>query len=1446
MLKTCTRIALRTLSAVGIVVAILAAFLLLTPAGALFAVDLLWGRAVGDSGLVLSIGTARGGAARGLVLSGVVLSVPDGPTIASAERVAVRLGPVSVGGRRLGFSGARLEGATVLLEKRADGTLTGWSALGSKDAPAPDGAGPAWTTTFDLEVVDLALAFRDTAAGIDLSLSGVDGSVRGEVADLDVSLAGAVSYALPGDRGRIEGEFEGDASLAGRTLELRPLALDTNAGTARLEGQLVFVGRAARPEGPGDSPADSEIRAAPAAGPEAPTGPSVDLELRSSHDLSAVAEVLAVDSSGVSGFLDIEGRVSGPLRGPGYAADLSGRDITFAGTTFELASATVSGAAGRHEVTALDATGPDGAIWGSAAWTPAAGGSAGDGPVVDADITFAGVGLERILEGAPLSTRVSAELSGSLTARVPTSAPWAASASLACSSPMLRVGGSEIGPLELEGSAAEGAVALTGGCCGTALEGSGVLTADGLRDVAASAQASDLHSLGVALGTDRLDGRAAVAVSIREAGPSAPVSLELTSDDLRYADIQFAPAEVTGAVAGGDREFRFALFGSAARGSGSVDPEGRYEVAAEVLDFDMASVVPDTLERRMGFSGRLNAGVSVSGTQGGDYRVAAEIGELTAAARGETLFLDSPVRLWASPDSMGLSEASFRGAGGGLRLSGGVAPSGDLEFDASLESVVLSSALSLLPTPPPVLPGGSVSGAVSVRGSMTAPELEMEVEFSEPSYRGMSLGSAEFYASADSSDVFFHLSAAGAEAGSLMVSGTVPVAPDSAAVLALDPSRELGVSLACSGFTLTAGDEILPAVRGEKRFRADGSMLIVGTPDSLSSLNGSGLFTDLSAEFDLAGFALADTVHFEVDRGRMEFDRLAIDMTRKRVLGDPEGGTVFAGGTIDLTGDIDLVLHTSALDVGHLARAVGPRRSIEMRGLLNAEATVRGRAKAPRTEFSLDVESPVIADFGFDRLVGAGTFEARVLTLDGVELSAGDGSVEVSGEVAVGAGRGGAPAYDLALVSDGLDLSDLGTLPPHLSRLDGELTCAMRVSGVGDSVSFDGRAEVENGSVEALALGEPVRRVSIDVEGSGSGLVVKGVRARLGGGEVTASGLMDFSLPGDRPVFFLSTRFRSPEIKVTDLAEGTLDGGLTWGGSPARSTLRGRLSVEDMKVTRSVGLSDLVARAPSVIFVRRGDDPRERVDLDLEVSADEGIEIDSNVAKLTLEGGAAVRGTVARPHVTGSFVTESGVFTYMSNEFVIERLEVGFIDPMRRDPYISLLGTAEVESRTGDVYQVTARFEGFAREAIPVLTSTPVLSEPDIIALLTFGTTFGGLVAGDGGGGSSGDSFGTLATGAFLSSAFGLAENSLERLLHLDRIAFEEEALTAGDIAEAGVTVGKDFGGRLRVNYTTSVGRFSNQRVEVAFELARRLWLESRTDPEGNHAVGVKLQIPFR
>jgi autotransporter translocation and assembly factor TamB len=553
---------------------------------------------------------------------------------------------------------------------------------------------------------------------------------------------------------------------------------------------------------------------------------------------------------------------------------------------------------------------------------------------------------------------------------------------------------------------------------------------------------------------------------------------------------------------------------------------------------------------------------------------------------------------------------------------------------------------------------------------------------------------------------------------------------------------------------------------------------------------------------------------------------------------------VTVGGFTSLSGETRISATSTGLDVGHLVRALGAGRGSQIRGRLDADALIEGTGGERSVSFSWSVDSPRLFDFGFDRASGSGTFASGVLKIERTELAAGDASIGVAGSVTTRAD--GSPEMDLDVVADNFRLKRLTRLPPGLDKIDGRLDVDLKVRGRADSLGIDGTALLSGGKLEGFGLAKPVTGVEMDVQGQGTTIAVRRLRARSGDGSIDASALIDLSVSPADPTFLALASLGSPSFEIKDVIEGKVSGNLSWGGTLSHSALRGRLRAEDAIVTRSIGLSDLMGRGPRVVVIRRTDDPRANVALDLDIEIEEAIKIESNFAKLSLEGGAAVGGTMLAPRLSGSFRADGGTFNYVNNDFSIEELTVNFIEAERRDPYVKLVGVSDVESRSGEQYRVTARVDGYLNDAVPELTSVPALSQPDIFSLLTFGSTFGALVSGGEATGSSGDNFSSLARRAFLSNAFGLAERTMERLLHLDKVTFDDEEITYGNAADADVMIEKDFGGRLRVNYTTAVGRFSNQRVEVSFELARRLWLSTRTDPEGNHAIGLKLQIPFK
>ncbi|MCK4410364.1 MAG: hypothetical protein KAW67_09770, partial [Candidatus Eisenbacteria sp.] len=464
-----------------------------------------------------------------------------------------------------------------------------------------------------------------------------------------------------------------------------------------------------------------------------------------------------------------------------------------------------------------------------------------------------------------------------------------------------------------------------------------------------------------------------------------------------------------------------------------------------------------------------------------------------------------------------------------VSVAGRYSASDAVDVIATFEGAELSEISELLPRLPDVPPRGQLAGTVLLTGTRESPRFSADVGLRAFEMNGFSVESVTLEASGDSSDVVFDLTAESGESGAIWLSGSVPVAPDSATLLAFDPRREFGVSVWSPGFVLDAGESILPGVRGEKRFRLSGSLLLTGTADLLSSVNGRGFFNELSASFGLAKLSLADTVRFEVVGGTVQLEQLAIDVERRHVLSKPYGGRMTLSGSLGPNGETRLVAGTSDLDVGHLARALGIGPGSQFRGRLDADALIEGSASAPRVYFSWTVDSPRLFDIGFDQAAGAGTFESGVLQIDRARLVAGDDEISLTGRMTThGApdrarrsgtsddargrdGGGRSPEFDFELTVDDFRLGRLTALPPGFDKLDGRLNVKLKVQGHSGSLGVDGTVLLSDGRAGGFGLAEPVTDIEVDVECDGTTVAVRRVHARSGDGSLDVSALIDLS-----------------------------------------------------------------------------------------------------------------------------------------------------------------------------------------------------------------------------------------------------------------------------------------------------------------------------------------------
>ncbi len=947
MSKRVLRTFLHVLAASGIVLAILVAVLLLTPFGGRMAASIGWSRAAGESGVELSIGSTRGSLVRGITFEDVRLTTEDGTRLLEVDGLGVGAGSVSLSSKRVELRGLRIDGGRVLFATDDEGKLLGWSRLGggrAEDA-SPDSTGNgAWGVGFDIALSDVTVVIRSAVSGLDLVVGPIDGTVSGTAAELDAVLQGAAALKTPGLREPVTGEFDGSVRFAaGEILELAPLALRTSVGEVLVTGTVRLRG----PDEP-VPPAGSRAEALQAEdSSDYRTGASADLVVESTHELSQLSAFLPETASQnlreATGNLTLTSEIEGPFADLTYSSNLRADSVTVGPLELDLLTVLFTGDAGGISAKSLHAEGMGGTLTATGTVKFPGGGADTRFPHLSGRAEFEGLELTRLAALAPeRRTQVSGTLGG--TASIEWTAPGLSNLNAAfdLNASRLVAGERDFGSPSVRGRVTDGLLVSSGSCCGVTVAALGQLTDSGLQQVNLSAAASDLAVLASAFGRDGLAGSGTVKVELADIGSSLSLAATAEFPDLKYRHIQAGPVRVEASGLDGSYDLLYEAFDSTLLGRASLDPDGDYTASVRAHAFDLAAVLEDSLREAMSLAGLVTGTAAVSGDLGGAYAVTGEISELDLAARRQNAALKAPFSFTASPDSIRLTEAVLAGTFGEASVAGRLSTSDAIDIALTFDGAELSEITELLPRPPDAPPRGQLAGSVVLAGTRDSPVFSADIRLREFEMAGFAVESATLEASGDSSDVVFDLTAESTGSGVISVCGSAPVAPDSVTVLRFDSSREFGVSIWTEGFTLDAGESVLPQVRGEKRFRLDGSALVTGTVDSLASLNGSGQFAQLSAAFDLAEFALADTVGFEVESGVFRVDQLVIDVVRTHVLGEPDGGRLVLSSSVVPGGDVSLDLTAEDLDVGHIARTLGYSWGSEFRGRLNAEAVVSG------------------------------------------------------------------------------------------------------------------------------------------------------------------------------------------------------------------------------------------------------------------------------------------------------------------------------------------------------------------------------------------------------------------------------------------------------------------------------------------------------------------------
>lgn len=550
-------------------------------------------------------------------------------------------------------------------------------------------------------------------------------------------------------------------------------------------------------------------------------------------------------------------------------------------------------------------------------------------------------------------------------------------------------------------------------------------------------------------------------------------------------------------------------------------------------------------------------------------------------------------------------------------------------------------------------------------------------------------------------------------------------------------------------------------------------------------------------------------------------------------------GTLAAAGTVPLDGgEMQAQFSSQGIAAGMLTKALGS--ALAVTGDIDLEMQFRGTLDNPRVDASLKIVNGGVEGSSFDVLTGLFQLSDKKLRLNQllVQKTVGGTVYTASAKGEVGVATllsGGRWTYsddpiDLHFALDNADLSLLPALSNQVEWALGPMDGKIDVGGTMANPKMNGSVGFTGGAVKLKLLERPFRDMQGRIAVSGNRITLEQFQGALGEGTYQGTGhaalaggaLQDYALDvtADR-LDVESAFYRGPLSAELHVFEGEFYG-------RALPEVQARVNMEGALISVPT-IPETDGELPDVI-------------LDVDIDLGRGAHFySSQLYDMRLVGRVHYGGTTRYVAPSGTISVKKGSFTYNTKRFTIRHGEASFNQVGSYLPSISM----QADTRVGKT-RVFIALEGPLSGMDVRLTSSPEMSETEILKLLTFQTS------------DTGD---TDVTASLLN--FGLSmtllssiEEAMRNSLGIDefRIAGEYEdgrrsssegERTNTERLEYNVELGKYLSEKWMLRYKFGIGN-STQQYGVSYDINERFSAYTARDEENNaNILGFEARIPF-
>jgi translocation and assembly module TamB len=641
-----------------------------------------------------------------------------------------------------------------------------------------------------------------------------------------------------------------------------------------------------------------------------------------------------------------------------------------------------------------------------------------------------------------------------------------------------------------------------------------------------------------------------------------------------------------------------------------------------------------------------------------------------------------------------------------------------------------------------------------------------------------------------------------------MFDGTVDIADMNAGGVAVDRAK-----LVASGSQTDSALRFDGVVAGTA-IAAEGRTQTKGTVTSLD-------LRALSLAKNGVRAALASPANFQVNGGDVAIDNFVL------VAGKGRAAISGTAGKDRMALDVKL----TSLPLS-LARLGGYDE--DLRGELNGTVKIAGKSQSPDGRYDVKISGLSNPDI---QRGGAGPFD---IALQGDLKGGGVGlamtiknpklqDAQVTGSIAINT-----QTFDLRS-RGGVDLTVANAfLAASGNRLSGRALIDATVRGKFEAPIIKGTVRLADVRFDDVVNG--VTMINGDIAGEGRSLLLQNIRGRTqNGGTVTLSGRVNVDSAAGVPLD-IDVTFDNAALVTSETARLIADGRVKASGPVlTRPKISGRVDVKKL----DINLPDKLSGAAKPIEVRHVKAPpgkklagakppaakkdQERLaspgfvaDLDVTLSAPNGIFVRGMGVEAELGGDLAVRGTSAEPRSLGGFEIKRGRFDGFGKQLDFEKGLITFNGSL--DPELDFVAQTESDGITAKVL-----ITGPASEPKIGFASTPQLPQDEVIARLLFNKGAGEL---------------TIGQAAQLAQTIAQLSGSGPGMVDKVRKSLGVDSLDVGTENGGQVGMGKRINDRVYMGVKQGA-QPNSSKVTIDVDITKNIRAQGATGADGSTEVGI-------